>query len=222
MKESVFGLNKYIDHTNLKAFATGADIEKLCDEAVRYGFMSVCANPCYVPLVKKLLAGSGVLTCTVIGFPLGANSASIKAAEATQAYGEGCDEFDMVINIGALKDGKHGYVRDEISAVLDAVNGRTVKVIIETGLLTDSEKETAVRICCDAGAHFVKTCTGVSPGVATVEDIALMKRVIQDCGMADKVRIKASSGIKTRESALALINADAVRLGTSSGIEIVG
>ena len=209
-------LNKYIDHTNLKPFATRADIEKLCADAREWDFASVCVNPCNITLAKELLAGSDVKVCTVIGFPLGQNTTAIKVAEAKDAYALGCDEFDMVINVGRLKDGCTDYVRDEIAAVVEAVKGRLVKVIIETGLLTDEEKATATRLACEAGADFVKTCSGVSAGVATVEDIKLMK-----ANLSGNVKLKASSGIKKYEDALALIEAGAERLGTSSGIAII-
>ena len=209
-------LNKYIDHTNLKPFATKADIEKLCAEAREYNFASVCVNPCDVALAKSLLEGSDVMTCTVIGFPLGRNTTETKVAEAMCAYVQGCDEFDMVINVGMLKDGCDDYIREEISSVIMAANGRTVKVIIETGLLTDEEKARATRLSCEAGAHFVKTCTGFSAGGATVEDIKLMK-----ANLSEGVKIKASGGIKTYEDALALIEAGADRIGTSAGVAII-
>ena len=209
-------LSKYIDHTNLKPFAVKADIEKLCADAVANDFMSVCVNPCNVTLAKSLLEGTGVKVCTVIGFPLGQNRTEIKVAEARQALQEGCDEFDMVLNVGRLKDGETDYVRDEIAAVVKAVEGKTVKVIIETGLLTDEEKITATELSCRAGAHFVKTCSGVSAGVATVEDVKLMKAHV-----TGGVKVKASSGIKTYETAKALIDAGAERLGTSSGAAIL-
>lgn len=209
-------LNKYIDHTNLKPFTTKTDIEKLCADARKWNFASVCVNPCDIALAKELLAGSDVMTCTVIGFPLGRNTTAIKVAETEDAYALGCDEFDMVINVGKLKDGYIDYVRDEIAAVVKAAKGKTVKVIIETGLLTDEEKALATRLSCEAGAHFVKTCTGVSAGVATVEDIRLMK-----ANLSGDVLLKASSGIRTYEDAKALIDAGADRLGTSAGIAII-
>lgn len=209
-------MNKYIDHTNLKPFAQAQDIEKLCKEAVKYNFASVCINPYNIPLAKKLLKGSDVKVCTVIGFPLGANTTAIKVAETENAYELGCDEFDMVINVGALKDNMDDYVKNEISAVVKAAKGKTVKVIIETGLLTDEEKVRAVKLSCEAGAHFVKTCTGFSAGVATCEDVSLMKR-----NVTGNVKVKASAGIKTKESALALIEAGADRLGTSAGAAIM-
>lgn len=209
-------LSKYVDHTNLKPFATKADIEKLCADAREWNFASVCVNPCDIALAKELLSGSDVLTCTVIGFPLGRNTTEIKVLETEAAYALGCDEFDMVINVGKLKDGCTDYVRDEIAAVVAAAKGKTVKVIIETGLLTDEEKAIATRLSCEAGAHFVKTCSGVSAGVATVEDLKIMK-----ANITGDVKLKASSGIKTYEDAKALIDVGAERLGTSSGIAIL-
>ena len=209
-------LNKYIDHTNLKPSATRADIEKLCADAREWDFASVCVNPCNIALCKELLAGSDVMTCTVIGFPLGQNATAVKVAETHFAFDMGCDEFDMVINVGRLKDGDIDYVRNEIAVVVEAAQGRTVKVIIETGLLTDEEKALATRLACEAGAHFVKTCTGVSAGVATVADVQIMK-----ANLSGSTVIKASAGIRTYEDAAALIEAGASRIGTSAGISIV-
>ncbi|MBQ8397613.1 MAG: deoxyribose-phosphate aldolase [Clostridia bacterium] len=209
-------LNKYIDHTNLKPFATHADIEKLCAEARQYDFASVCVNPCNIALARELLAGSDVKVCTVIGFPLGQNTMATKVAETKDAYALGCEEFDMVINVGRLKDGDADYVRAEIAAVVAAAGKRTVKVIIETGLLTDDEKALATRLACEAGAHFVKTCTGVSAGAATVEDITLMK-----ANLSNGAQLKASAGIKTYAQTKALIEAGADRIGTSAGAAII-
>lgn len=209
-------LSKYIDHTNLKPMTTRADIEKLCTDAREWDFASVCVNPCDISLAKQLLEGSDVLTCTVIGFPLGRHTTEIKVAETELAYAHGCDEFDMVINVGKLKDGCYDYVRDEIAAVVAAAKGKTVKVIIETGLLTDEEKAIATRLSCEAGANFVKTCSGVSAGVATVADLKIMKE-----NLSGNVTLKASSGIRTYEDAIALIEAGAERLGTSAGIAII-
>lgn len=209
-------LNKYIDHTNLKPFATRADIEKLCAEAREYSFASVCVNPVNVALAKKLLDGSDVMVCTVIGFPLGQNTVEIKVAETENAYALGCDEFDMVINVGLLKDRVLDAVRDEISAVVKAAKGKTVKVIIETGLLTDEEKAIATRLSCEAGAHFVKTCTGFSAGVATPEDVKIMR-----ANISGGAKIKASAGIRSYADAKALIEAGAERLGTSAGIAVI-
>ena len=209
-------LARLIDHTNLKPTATRADIEALCAEARDWQFASVCVNPCNVALAKSLLEGSGVLTCTVIGFPLGQNTTAVKVAEVAEAFRDGCDEFDMVINVGRLKDGDLSYVREDIAAVVAAAQGKTVKVIIETGLLTDEEKALATRLSCEAGAHFVKTCTGVSAGVATVSDIKIMKENI-----TPGVRLKASAGIRCYADAAALVEAGADRLGTSAGVAIV-
>lgn len=209
-------LNSYIDHTNLKADATAADIEKLCAEARQYRFASVCVNAGRVELAKKLLAGSGVKVCTVIGFPLGATTTETKAAEVESAYRLGCEEFDMVLDIGALRDGNDTLVRGELAALVSAAKGRTVKVIIETGLLTDAEKIKAVELACAAGANFVKTCTGFNSGVATEEDVRLMKQHV-----TGGVKIKASAGIRDRAKAEALIAAGADRLGTSAGVAIV-
>ena len=209
-------LCKYIDHTCLKPDATKEKIEQLCLDAKANDFASVCVNPCDIPMAKALLAGTDVKVCTVIGFPLGRNTTAIKVAETKDALAMGCEEFDMVINVGRLKDGCTDYVRDEIAAVVAAAEGHTVKVIIETGLLTDEEKAIATRLSCEAGAHFVKTCTGVSAGVATVADITLMK-----ANLSGDVCLKASSGIRTYEDAKALIDAGATRLGTSAGITIL-
>lgn len=209
-------LNAYIDHTNLKPAATRADIECLCREAREYGFASVCVNPAYVPLAHELLLGCPVRVCTVIGFPLGQNTTAIKVAETCDAYAAGCDEFDMVINIGRLKDGDTDYVRDEIAAVVAAAEGRTVKVIIECGLLTEDERALATRLASEAGAHFVKTCTGVSAGTATCEDIRLMRK-----NAPAGVQLKASAGIRTYADAAALVAAGADRIGTSAGVAIV-
>ena len=209
-------LNKFIDHTILKPAATRAEVEKLCAEARAWDFASVCINPCNIALAKELLAGTDVMTCTVIGFPLGQNTTAMKVAETQDAYALGCDEFDMVINVGRLKDGDTDYVRDEIAAVVAAAKGKTVKVIIETGLLTDEEKALATRLSCEAGAHFVKTCTGFAVGGATVEDVTIMKE-----NLSGNTIIKASAGIRSYKDAVALIEAGASRLGTSAGIAII-
>lgn len=209
-------LNKYIDHTLLKPAAAEAEVSKLCQEAAEHEFASVCVNPCHVALAKRLLEGTGVLVCTVIGFPLGANTTKVKALETEDAYQNGCDEFDMVINVGALKDGRDHEVLRDIQAVVEAAKGRTVKVIIETFLLTDEEKIRAVELSCKAGAHFVKTCTGFSGGAATAQDVRLMKTH----AMPD-VQVKASAGIRDYTAARALIDAGADRLGTSAGMAII-
>ena len=214
-------INKYIEHTVLSAFAKEADVRRVCEEAKKYDFASVCINPMYVSLAKELLEGSDVKVCTVIGFPLGATSTAAKAAEAAQAYEDGCEEFDMVIAVGALKEGRIDYVRNDIAAVVAAAKGKTVKVIIETAYLTDEEKITACKLCAAAGAHFVKTCTGFSTAKdaenkATVHDVALMK-----ANIPANMRVKASAGIRSYEDAEALIKAGADRLGTSAGVKIV-
>lgn len=209
-------LAKYIDHTLLKSAATEAEVRTLCEEAKAYRFASVCVNPCDIPLAKELLRESDVKVCTVIGFPLGRNLTETKVAETEAAYRLGCDEFDMVINVGKLKDGDDAYVRGEIEAVVKAAQGRTVKVILETGLLNDEEKIRATHLSCEAGAHYVKTCTGFTGGVATAADVALMK-----ANVTGGVKVKASAGIRSRKDALAMIEAGAERIGTSAGKAIL-
>ncbi len=206
----------YMDHTVLKTETVRATIEKFCDEARRYRFAAVCVNPCWIPLARERLRGSGVRVATVIGFPLGANTPATKAFEARDAVAAGADELDMVINVGALKDGNDELVGKDVAGVVEAAAGRPVKVIIETSALTDAEKERACRIAARAGAAFVKTSTGFGKGGATPEDVALMKRVV-----GPGVQVKASTGVKTREDADRLIAAGATRLGTSSGPAIV-
>lgn len=209
-------LAKYIDNTLLKPAATAEQIKALCEESMEYGFASVCVNPTHVELVAKLLAGSGVKTCTVIGFPLGANTSAVKAFEAEKAVEDGADELDMVINIGALKAGDEQTVKEDIEAVVQAGQGKLVKVIIETALLTDEEKVRACELAVEAGADFVKTCTGFSGGAANVHDIALMRKTV-----GPDIGVKASGGVRTKEDALALIEAGATRIGTSSGKAII-
>lgn len=211
-------INEYIDHTNLKPTATSRDIEKLCVEAARWKFASVCVNPVHVPLAKALLKGTDVKVCTVIGFPLGAISTQMKVAEAIEAYENGCDEFDMVINVAALKEGLFDFVQQEIEAVKEEIDDCALKVIIETGLLSQYEKAMATKIVCDAGAEFVKTCTGFTEGKATVEDV---KMLVENSEAYEYTLVKASGGIRTFDDAMALINAGASRLGTSSGVKIM-
>lgn len=206
----------YIDHTQLSAAATPAQIEKLCEEAKKYHFASVCVNTCYVPLCASLLEGSGVNVCTVVGFPLGAMATEPKAHEAAWAVGNGAVEVDMVINIGRLKCGDYDYVLQDIKAVKDACDGRLLKVILENCLLTDEEKEKACELSVKAGADYVKTSTGFSTGGATVEDVALMRRCV---GAA--LGVKAAGGIRDRDTAKAMIAAGASRLGCSAGVKIV-
>ena len=209
-------LNKYIDHTILKANATRAQVEKLCDEAAEHKFASVCVNSCWVPMCAERLAGTGVNVCTVIGFPLGAMSTAGKAAEAAAAVADGADELDMVINVGWLVAGEDDLVRDDIAAVVAAAKGRCVKVIIETCLLDDEQKAHACELSAEAGATFVKTSTGFSTGGATVHDVALMAKTV-----AGRCKVKASGGIHNAAEAQAMIDAGADRIGTSSGIAIV-
>lgn len=209
-------LNKYIDHTILKANATREQVEKLCDEAAEHEFASVCVNSCWVPLCAERLAGTGVNVCTVIGFPLGAMSTAGKVAEAAAAVADGADELDMVINVGWLVAGEDELVRDDIAAVVAAAKGRCVKVIIETCLLDDEQKARACELSVEAGATFVKTSTGFSTGGATVHDVALMAKTV-----AGRCKVKASGGIHTAAEAQAMIDAGANRIGTSSGIAIV-
>ena len=212
-------LAQMIDHTLLKPEATSADIEKLCDEAKRYGFYSVCVNPSYVPQCKTLLRGSSVKLCCVVGFPLGAQSPQIKALEARKAIREGASEIDMVINIGALKSGDLGLVLRDIRAVVEACkDGRALsKVIFETALLTDEEKVTACELSMKAGAGYVKTSTGFSSGGATPADIALMAKTVAP----KKLGVKASGGIRTYDDAIRMIQAGATRIGASASVKIV-
>jgi deoxyribose-phosphate aldolase len=210
-------LASYIDHTLLKSDATSAGVEKLCQEAVKYNFCSVCVNSSRVSLAAGLLKGSRVKVCSVIGFPLGAMSSEAKRFEAEKALSDGASEIDMVLNIGALKDGNTEYTENDIRMVRQACGkGVILKVIIETCLLTDDEKRTACRIAVRAGADFVKTSTGFSGGGATVEDVRLMK---EEAG--GKALVKASGGIRSYEDAVKMIEAGASRLGTSAGIAII-
>jgi deoxyribose-phosphate aldolase len=205
-----------IDHTLLKPTATTRDIRQLCIEAMAEGFAAVCVNPVHVECAAKMLAGSGVAVCTVIGFPLGATTPSVKKKEAEEAVRNGAREVDMVINIGALKEGNYDLVVADIRGVVEAVTallpGGLVKVIIETGYLNHGEKITACRLVRQAGAHYVKTSTGFGPGGATVEDVKLLRE-----NLPPEMGVKASGGIRTTGQALALIEAGAARLGTSAG-----
>ncbi|WP_210607838.1 deoxyribose-phosphate aldolase [Priestia flexa] len=210
-------ITKMIDHTLLKANATEEQITVLAQEAKEYSFASVCVNPTWVKKAAELLRDAQeVKVCTVIGFPLGANTPEVKAFETTNAIENGADEVDMVINIGALKDKNHELVERDIKAVVDAAKGKAlVKVIIETSLLTDEEKVKACELSVKAGADFVKTSTGFSTGGATVEDIALMRKTVgPDLG------VKASGGVRGLEDAKAMIEAGATRIGASSGVSI--
>lgn len=206
-----------IDHTILKPDATQQDIDRFCDEAVKYGFHSVCVNPIHVDLTASKLAGSDVSACSVVGFPFGATTAKSKAAEAADAILNGAREIDMVIAIGALKDGRFEVVRKDIEAVRAATKGSILKVIIETSLLTDDEKRIACELAQAAQADYVKTSTGYGGGGATVADVALMRRVI-----GPSMGLKASGGIRNRADAEAMIEAGATRIGASSGLAIIG
>lgn len=211
-------LASMIDHTLLKPEATLTDIEKLCAEARKYSFASVCINPSYVPLCAKLLRGTDVKVCTVIGFPLGATLTAVKAFETEHAIRDGAQEVDMVINVGMLKSGQYEYVENDIFAVVSTAKRYRVltKVILETGLLTDEEKVKACILAKRAGADFVKTSTGFGKGGATVGDIALMRRVV-----GSAMGVKASGGVRTREDALAMVAHGADRIGASASVKIV-
>lgn len=205
-----------IDHTLLKPEATPAQVEKLCAEAAEYHFASVCVNPVYIPLAARLLKDTGVKVCCVVGFPLGAIAPEQKAAEAASCAAMGAEELDMVIHVGAAKAGNWALVQRDIEGVVKAAAGRTVKVIIETCLLTDEEKVKACEAAKAAGAHFVKTSTGFSTGGATTHDIALMRKTV-----GPEMGVKASGGIRDYATAMAMIEAGANRIGASAGIEIV-
>ncbi|ALF11572.1 deoxyribose-phosphate aldolase [Parageobacillus thermoglucosidasius] len=208
---------KMIDHTLLKADTTKAQIVKLCEEAKQYGFASVCVNPTWVATAAELLKGTDVKVCTVIGFPLGANTPETKAFETKNAIENGATEVDMVINIGALKDGNDDLVERDIRAVVEAAKGKAlVKVIIETCLLTEEEKVRACQLAVKAGADYVKTSTGFSTGGATTEDVALMRKTV-----GQNIGVKASGGVRDIKSAMAMVEAGATRIGTSSGAAIV-
>lgn len=209
-------LASYIDHTILKPDATQETVKKLCAEAREFGFASVCVNSCHARLVADQLAGSAVLTCVVVGFPLGAMSTAAKVYETQQAVRDGAQEIDMVINVGAIKDNRWEFVQDDIFAVVKAARPAKVKVILETCLLTDDEKLHACEVSVAAGAAFVKTSTGFSSGGATIADVALMNAAV-----VGQALVKASGGIRDAASAQAMIAAGADRIGTSNGVAIV-
>ncbi|MEG0365028.1 MAG: deoxyribose-phosphate aldolase [Erysipelotrichales bacterium] len=208
--------NKYIDHTLLKPEATKDMINKLCSEALEHDFASVCVNPTWVSHCAKKLAGSDVMVCTVIGFPLGANTVATKVFEAKDAIANGADEVDTVINIGALKAEDYELVFEDIHQVVEAAKGKTVKVIIETCLLSDEEIEKACRLAVQANADFVKTSTGFSTGGATVEAVKLMKKTVDG-----KAKVKASGGVRTKEDFDSMVEAGADRIGTSNGVSLI-
>ncbi|MEG1254559.1 deoxyribose-phosphate aldolase [Clostridium sp.] len=210
-------IGSMIDHTILKAAATKAEVIKICEEAKEYKFKSVCVNSCYTELVAKKLKDSGVLVCTVVGFPLGAMDTKSKAFETARAIELGSNEIDMVINVGALKDKDYDFVKNDIKEVVDTAKGKAiVKVILETCLLTEEEKIKACELSQQAGADFVKTSTGFSTGGATTEDLALMRKVV-----GPNMGVKASGGVRTSEDAIKAINAGANRIGASASIAIV-
>lgn len=209
-------VNKLIDHTILKAFATEEEVLKLCKEAVEYDFKSVCVNPVNVALAKKALEGSDVLVCTVVGFPLGANTKEIKALETLDAIKNGADEIDMVINIGKAKEHDFEYIEDEIKCVVTASAGKTTKVIIETCYLSDEEKIECCKAAKAAGATFVKTSTGFGTGGATASDIKLMRETV-----GAEMGVKASGGVRSFDDVKLMVENGATRIGASSGIQIM-
>lgn len=207
------GLNKYIDHTILKATASSADVQKLCEEAIEHEFYSVCVNGCYVADAKHLLQGTDVKVAAVVGFPLGAMTTASKVFEAKEAIENGASEIDMVINVAKLKDGEFDYVENEIRLIKEAIGNSVLKVIIETCYLTDEEKVKACELSLVAKADYVKTSTGFGTGGATYEDVKLMKSVV-----GDNAKVKASGGVRDKETAQKYVDLGAERLGTSSGI----
>lgn len=209
-------MNKYIDHTLLKADATVDEIKVLCKEAIDYNFMAVCVNPTWIETCKKQLASSDVLICTVVGFPLGANTTESKVFETKDAIVKGADEIDMVINIGRLKTKDYDYVLADIKAVVDAAKDKTVKVIIETALLSDDEIVEVSKLCVQAKADFVKTSTGFSTSGATVRVVQLIKDTVGDTAL-----IKAAGGVRSEEDLKEMIKAGANRIGTSSGTKLI-
>lgn len=207
---------KLIDHTILKADATDQEVSKVCQEAKTFEFKSVCVNSGFVKKVAAELKGSGVLVCSVVGFPLGAMTIQAKAFETKEAIEAGADEIDMVINISKLKDKDDKYVLNDIKAVVDAAKGKTVKVILETCLLNAEEKVRACQIAVKAGAHFVKTSTGFSTAGATEDDIRLMRQTV-----GPNLGVKASGGVRSLEDLEKMVKAGATRIGTSSGVKII-
>lgn len=208
--------NKMIDHTVLKADTPLETVKRICDEAMEYGFASVCINPCHVAYCADYLKDSDVNVCTVIGFPLGTNTSAVKAFETKDAIANGADEIDMVMNIGALKDKNYDLVRDDVKAVVEAANGTLVKVILETCLLTEDEIKKACELCVEAKADYVKTSTGFSTRGATIEDVRIMKEAVHG-----KAKVKAAGGVRTPEDMVKIVAAGADRIGTSAGCSLV-
>ncbi|MBE6164076.1 MAG: deoxyribose-phosphate aldolase [Streptococcus gallolyticus] len=209
-------INRYIDHTLLKPESTQTQIDRLIEEAVEHQFASVCVNPTWVSYAAKALKGTEVNVCTVIGFPLGANTSSVKAFETKDAVANGADEIDMVINIGQLKSGQYDAVEADIRAVVEASGDKLVKVIIETCLLTDDEKVKACQLAVAAGADYVKTSTGFSTAGANIADVTLMRKTV-----GPNIGVKAAGGTRSYADAEAFIKAGATRIGTSAGVAIV-
>lgn len=208
--------NKMIDHTVLKADTPKETVKRIFDEAIEYDFASVCINPCHVKYAAEYLKDSDVKVCTVIGFPLGANTSATKAFETSEAIANGADEIDMVMNIGAMKDKDYDYVCADIKAVVEAAKGKTVKVILETCLLTKDEIIKACKLCQQAGADFVKTSTGFSTRGATIEDVEIMKATV-----GDTMKVKAAGGVRTYDDMVKIVAAGADRIGTSAGCSLV-
>ena len=208
--------NKMIDHTVLKADTPLETVKRICDEAMEYGFASVCINPCHVAYCADYLKDSDVNVCTVIGFPLGANTSAVKAFETKDAIANGADEIDMVMNTRALKDKNYDLVRDDVKAVVEAANGTLVKVILETCLLTEDEIKKACELCVEAKADYVKTSTGFSTRGATIEDVRIMKEAVHG-----KAKVKAAGGVRTPEDMVKIVAAGADRIGTSAGCSLV-
>jgi deoxyribose-phosphate aldolase len=209
-------INEYIDHTYLKAFGTAKDLDQLIAEAKQYQFKSVCLNPYWVAYAHKALAGSGVLVCTVIGFPLGANTLETKVFETLNAVANGANEIDMVINVGAVKMGQYDYLKKEIDAVVKAANSNLVKVIIETCYLTKEEIAQVAKVVGSTGATYIKTSTGFGTAGATVEDVKIMKANVNG------KQVKASGGVRSKADFDAMVEAGATRIGTSNGVQIIG
>lgn len=209
-------LAPFIDHTLLKADARKEDVRRFCQEAITYGFKAVCANSCFIPVVTETLRGHSPVPCSVVGFPLGAMACDIKVAETRWVVEHGAQEIDMVINIGALREGAPEIVRDEIAAVKRACGNKLLKVIIETALLTDKEKVEASRLSKEGGADFIKTSTGFSHSGATVHDVALIRETV-----GDAIGVKASGGIRTFADAMMMIGAGANRIGASASVAII-
>ncbi len=208
--------NKYIDHTNLKAFASLEDIVKLCSEANYYKFKSVCINPAYIETAKELLKGTDILICTVIGFPLGQNTTDVKVFEVTDSIAKGADEVDVVLNVAEMKNKNYDYILNELKEIVKAADGVLVKLILETCYLTDEEIVKACKLATEAKVDFVKTSTGFGTGGATVDAVKLMKESI-----ASNMQVKASGGVRTKDDFLKMIEAGATRIGTSNGVQIM-